>query len=348
MRTPGSRHHNYGPDYARTRIVFVHGFNGDSRKTWGLFPTLLVSDPNLAALRVTSWGYQSGVLRCPGIETLAAQLMTELETGCNSFGRIILVGHGLVGLVLLRALTQELVNARTLQKPMDRIERIALYATPLDGALVRRVIQRLIGGPAGFFARKLLRNKQLIDLYRDELVSQIRKDVINRVYGADPAAIATDRRHIGIHAFVADDDRIVTESAVTAWFEIPAPRRIQDTDHSSIKLPLSRDDPRYRVLRDVIEDVLMPWFRSLAKRAMSGRNDGASASFLELQRAYMHGLQARLEAATKGAARWNVARKTRERSKLLVLALLQSKHSSHHSVGDLLNDALIAYRMMKS
>lgn len=348
MRTPGSRHHHYGPDHAQTRIVFVHGFNGNSRKTWGLFPTLLVSDPNLAALRVTSWGYQSRVFSCPGIDTVAEQLMTELGTGCSSFGRIILVGHSLGGLVLLRALTKELANARALLKPMDRIERIALYATPLDGALVRRVIRSLIGGPVGLIARKLFRNQQLVDLYRDELVSNIRKDVINRVYRADPAAKLSDRRHIGIHAFVADDDHIVTESAAMAWFEVPAPRRIQDTDHTSIKLPLSRDDPRYRVLRDVIEDVLMPWFLALAKRATGGRTDGASAAFWELQRAYIHGLQERLEAAKKGASRWNVGRKTREQRKLLSLALLQSIHSSRHSVGDLLNDALVAYRMMSS
>jgi pimeloyl-ACP methyl ester carboxylesterase len=348
MRTPGSRHHHFGPDYAQTRVVFVHGFNGDARKTWGLFPTLLVSDPNLAALQVTSWGYESNVLGCPGIETVAEQLITELGTSCGSFGRIIVVAHSLGGLVLLRALTQELVNARALLKPMDRIERIALFATPLDGTLVRRVIRGLISGPVGLIARKVFRNRQLIDLYRDELVSSIRNDVINRVYLIDPGARSADRRHIGIHAFVADDDRVVTETAARAWFQVPAPRRIQDTDHSSIKMPLSLADPRYRVLRDVIEDVLMPWFKNLCKRAMGARSEGASASFWELQRAYMHGLQQRLEAVKKGAGRWNLGRKTREQRKLLTLALLQSKYDSRHSVGDLLNDALLAYRLMKS
>lgn len=41
-------------------VVFVHGIGGDFLETWGAFPELLASDPELPELDILLWGYQTG------------------------------------------------------------------------------------------------------------------------------------------------------------------------------------------------------------------------------------------------------------------------------------------------
>ena len=38
-------------------VVFVHGLGGDYRETWGDFPELVATDPDLPAMDILLWGY---------------------------------------------------------------------------------------------------------------------------------------------------------------------------------------------------------------------------------------------------------------------------------------------------
>lgn len=41
-------------------VVFVHGFCGHFRETWGFFPELLLSDADMPEVDVLLWGYPTG------------------------------------------------------------------------------------------------------------------------------------------------------------------------------------------------------------------------------------------------------------------------------------------------
>lgn len=50
---------NHEPRLATDTVVFVHGLIGDIVKTWGRFPELLRTDPDLPKLDVLMCGYQA-------------------------------------------------------------------------------------------------------------------------------------------------------------------------------------------------------------------------------------------------------------------------------------------------
>ena len=93
-----------------TKIVLVHGLNGDLSKTWGKFPQLLDADPELE-IEVVSYGY--GFYYWPfvganeSIHNLAEGLATEIDVRCSPDDELILVGHSLGGLVIRRYLLDQ-------------------------------------------------------------------------------------------------------------------------------------------------------------------------------------------------------------------------------------------------
>ena len=52
-------HRNNGKNVT---IVFIHGFGGDPRKTWGDFPALLAADARLKDWDIFSVGYASMIV----------------------------------------------------------------------------------------------------------------------------------------------------------------------------------------------------------------------------------------------------------------------------------------------
>src|SRR4051812_45281304 len=46
----------------RGAIVFVHGFGGDLRKTWGKFPDFIAEEPRMAKWDIFSIGYPSRLM----------------------------------------------------------------------------------------------------------------------------------------------------------------------------------------------------------------------------------------------------------------------------------------------
>lgn len=90
-----------GPWRRIDAVVFVHGIAGHFRDTWGAFPELLHSDPDLPDLDILLWGYRTSYLPqdVHGTGTLARNLVSELrvrlEEAADAF--LVLVAHSMGG-----------------------------------------------------------------------------------------------------------------------------------------------------------------------------------------------------------------------------------------------------------
>jgi pimeloyl-ACP methyl ester carboxylesterase len=117
-------------------IVFVHGFGGDPRFTWGLFPELLAADPALGTWDILSVGYPSTLLlpdiaglwsAQPDIRTVADELATRSQYApLDRYSAIAFIAHSMGGLAVQRALVDrsELAN---------RVSHVLLFGTPSFG-----------------------------------------------------------------------------------------------------------------------------------------------------------------------------------------------------------------------
>jgi len=120
----------------KTAIVFIHGFMGDPRKTWGNFPRYLIEASVLNDWDIFSLGYPTSIWfdlvgfwkADPDINSLAVSLKTRLKTDAALMNRtaITLIAHSMGGLAVQRAL----LDAPDLVK---RIDSIILLGTPSGG-----------------------------------------------------------------------------------------------------------------------------------------------------------------------------------------------------------------------
>jgi pimeloyl-ACP methyl ester carboxylesterase len=128
---------NSGPaQQNRIAIVFVHGFSGDLRATWGEIPALLESSGRLPGWDLYGFGYSSkkrfdllGLWSAdPALEQIAEKLTTTLELEAKNY-RFAFIAHSMGGLVVQRALAMkpELRSSTT---------HMIMFGTP-SGGLVK-------------------------------------------------------------------------------------------------------------------------------------------------------------------------------------------------------------------
>lgn len=134
-----------------TAVVFIHGFGGNAKETWGSFPKLVSDDPNLKNWDVISLGYNTGLMPDirglwsgkPDIQKLADYLRTTITSDFSAkYKRIVLVAHSMGGLVTQRALL-DLPSADRVRL----IHGVVLFGTPSLGlrkAQFGRIINRQI------------------------------------------------------------------------------------------------------------------------------------------------------------------------------------------------------------
>jgi pimeloyl-ACP methyl ester carboxylesterase len=126
-------HRSAGEDAA---IVFIHGFSGDPKKTWGEFPALLSRRRNLRRWDVYSLGFPTslgfdivGLWKAnPDINAVAGGIKTRLDAdgALASYGAIALVAHSMGGLAVQRALVD-------FPMLVSRVDSVILFGTPSGG-----------------------------------------------------------------------------------------------------------------------------------------------------------------------------------------------------------------------
>jgi hypothetical protein len=117
-------------------IIFVHGFTGDWKKTWGRIPEFLADDRKLKGWDLFGFGYESrrrfdllGLWSADAaLPEIATKLYTTLSTEVpkGKYKAIALVAHSMGGLVVQEAVTKH-ADLRT------RTTHLILFGTPSGG-----------------------------------------------------------------------------------------------------------------------------------------------------------------------------------------------------------------------
>ncbi|KAI0452700.1 hypothetical protein F5B21DRAFT_506079 [Xylaria acuta] len=141
-------------------LIFVHGLNGGSRRTWskaggGTFwpQDWLSCDDAFHDVRIHTFGYSSGLNResVLDIHDFASNLLACVHhcptMTSNTSGPILFVGHSMGGLVIKKAyiLARQIPEYNSLA---DRIHAAFFLATPHQGAGVAQLLSRVLA-PAG-------------------------------------------------------------------------------------------------------------------------------------------------------------------------------------------------------
>jgi pimeloyl-ACP methyl ester carboxylesterase len=121
---------------AKAAIVFVHGFGGSAKSTWGGFPDFLASDPRLNEWDIFNLGYNTGLApdilariwtADPSITELSQFLSAQTSSSrMKDYEALVVVAHSMGGLVAQRAV----VDDATLRA---RLTHLFLFGTPSGG-----------------------------------------------------------------------------------------------------------------------------------------------------------------------------------------------------------------------
>lgn len=259
---PGERMKWYSPPQRHLdTIVFVHGILGHYVRTWGRFPKLLSEDEELPELDILLWGYRTGWFRRHyALQTEAAHLATTLQGLVRPGSDIVLVGHSMGGLVILKALVDRMALGEAQLHPCGAVGWISLFASPLNGVWLAGIARRVFLIPM-WVLRGL--HRHLRDLSRGPFVSDLMREVtacIHRPKAEDPRS-----RKIPIRIIAATRDRAVAKrdrDAALVPYTSPAALQLDQT-HTSVKEPPSREDLRYKVLAMDLQRAITRTFRRL-------------------------------------------------------------------------------------
>ncbi len=283
---PGKRMKFFEPQVHADTVVFVHGILGHYVTTWGDFPRLLSEDPDLPDLDVLLWGYPTGWIKPHNdLEAEGAHLLTALHTLIRPESGIVLVGHSMGGLIILKGLVDRMLLGHAQVPPCGTISWITLFASPLSGAWAAG-LARVIAGPALRVLRTL--HKHLRQLSRGEFVDRLLADVVNRIYR--PQLEDATNRRIPIRIVAATRDGAVDKcnrDITLAVYRDPAPHQLDET-HSSVKLPTHLGDIRYRVLFNDLQLAFARKFRELCAAAIDpcSSAEERELAFSEMRRRY--------------------------------------------------------------
>jgi pimeloyl-ACP methyl ester carboxylesterase len=126
----------------RVAIVFVHGFTGDVKKTWGDIPQFLRAQPELTGWDLAGFGYESGrrfdISNLWSADASLEEISTMLYTALDSprYESIALVAHSMGGLVVQQALVKY-------PKLRAHVSQVILFGTPSRGLVKATLVSWL-------------------------------------------------------------------------------------------------------------------------------------------------------------------------------------------------------------
>lgn len=255
----GPRTHIVGNHDRVDTIVLIHGiWFGHYRTTWTKLAGLIPRDHELPRNDVILWGYRTGFFKGSSLVVIGEHLFTDLRAHTSPGNSIALTGHSLGGLLVLRAVCDQLKRGLAYQGPVSQISWITLFGTPLSG--------RGIGAIARMLAPvSTLLNKQFRDLCGKTFCKPLAEDVEKHIYfnGADNKF----RKKIPIRLHFGSRDFVIKKKdreTSKARFNSHTPYEY-DTGHLSVKSPNSKRDANYQNFIQDIQEAFTVTFRQLSK-----------------------------------------------------------------------------------
>ena len=273
-----------GPWNRIDAVVFVHGIAGNFRETWGSFPHLIATDPDLPELDILLWGYRTTLLPADvhDTATIARHLFSELRVRLVRDVSAHLVAHSMGGLIVCEGLVQEMRQGRAQVPPTSNVRHLSLFAVPTSGSAVADAAAAWIeslGLPGGTLNDQI---RSLGTAACDALIAE----VTDRVYG--PTEEGRTARRIPIRMVVAGEDSVVDDQDAdmsSAPFQDP-PALELPYGHSDLKLPCSHYDVRYLALANDVQVVVCERFAEIARRFFDGEADERQDAETDLEIRY--------------------------------------------------------------
>ena len=212
----------------KSLVLFVHGLSGSAEETWGSFPTLMRSDPEIVDkynVAVDSYPTRKmrGLLdRTGGLDMAAEGLRTRINNSHGSYNDIGIVAHSQGGLIALRYI----LNCFHASEFFP-VTKLITFATPYYGAT--------LSGVASFFG---VGSEQTDDL-RPEADFLFR---LNRDW-----SLFQDQETVAIKAVIAGRDRFVgpaSSAGLGISYEVAS-----SCDHISIVKPTKASDESFAIAK---------------------------------------------------------------------------------------------------
>src|SRR5262249_26114888 len=128
------------PNQNKVAIVFVHGFTGDLKGTWGKIPQFLAADPHLSGWDLFGFGYQSrrsfDILKLWSADARLEEIAIELNATpeLRPYARLAFVAHSMGGLVVQRAIVKY-------EELRNRTSHVILFGTPSAGLVKATLLE---------------------------------------------------------------------------------------------------------------------------------------------------------------------------------------------------------------
>ena len=214
-------------------IVLVHGFNSSNEKAWGKFPSLLLGDDDLKNLNIVLYGYRTKLcietdsIREEG-KLLASFLHDTIRANHPKYKRVVLVGHSMGGLVIMRALlTLDLHHPEVLE---EHDFRVATFGTPYMGVENTGLLP------------PFCRNKQTegLALFSEDLYETAQEFALRFNQGREGRRITPS---VPLYTFYGKDDKLVALNS--ACGSNAKNCEVVEGDHTAIVKPETRKHLAY-------------------------------------------------------------------------------------------------------
>jgi len=222
-------------------VILVHGLTGRMRDSWGNMPDYICQNTDYDVFLI---GYRSTLfLTSPSVETVGRYILTQIRNRTQIYEHIVLVGHSLGCLAIQSAVIQGLEDK---QSDIAKVKNIVLYAPPLAGSDLATMASVL---PIPFISRQVHQLRS-----SDDWLLALQSEWIHNVYRPDANRVPHGN-HIPTTIVIGNDDTIVPPARAIFVYRDPSPQSVQG-NHFTCKLPESKDDIRFVVLRNVLLPVL--------------------------------------------------------------------------------------------
>jgi pimeloyl-ACP methyl ester carboxylesterase len=264
FRLPFSRAHQVATSrqqYLPTRkapasnlLIFVHGFTGDYRQTWGDLPLLLRADERFENFDFFLFGYLSPRWgRAADLLNIGLNLMTLVRLEFNrKYDRLFFLCHSMGGLILKQGLARFLLDGQA--HHLRKIEKVVFASTPHEGAVQASLLQKF-GSHLRYLRALAPETLEANRIWRERVVTSLDEDIAHENYSA----------RLQLVNFWGINDNIVSRANA---FALRGEEIVLPGDHSSVVRPSSIDDESYVRLAQTLLEEPQPGRQAPSERVM--------------------------------------------------------------------------------